>query len=62
MNCLEKLVDCIAKFNKGEIDADISFKIAEQILTKGIRSCPRHCNYGTFLILFMLFITVISNT
>ncbi len=26
MDCLEKLVDCIAKFNKGEIDADAPFK------------------------------------
>ncbi len=60
LDCIEKLVDCIGRFNNGEIDADISFKIAEQILTNGIRSCPRHCNYGTFLILFMLFI--ISNT
>ncbi len=24
--CIEKLVDCIEKFNKGRIDADTSFK------------------------------------
>jgi hypothetical protein len=32
MNCLEKLVDCIGRFNKGEIDADTSSKIEKQIL------------------------------
>ncbi len=32
MDCLEKLVDCIAKFNKGEIDADTSCQIEKQIL------------------------------
>jgi hypothetical protein len=26
MNCLEKLVKCIERFNKGEIDADTPFK------------------------------------
>ncbi len=35
-NCLEKLVDCIAKFNKGEIDADTSCQIEKQILTDEI--------------------------
>ncbi len=25
-DCIEKLVECIGKFNKGEIDADPSFK------------------------------------
>ncbi len=25
LDCLEKLVDCIGRFNKGEIDADTSF-------------------------------------
>ncbi len=33
MDCLEKLVECIAKFNKGEIDADTSCQIEKQILT-----------------------------
>jgi hypothetical protein len=32
MNCLEKLVECIERFNKGEIDADTSSKIEKQIL------------------------------
>ncbi len=36
MNWLEKLVDCIAKFNKGEIDADTSCQIEKQILTDEI--------------------------
>ncbi len=26
MNCLEKLVECIGRFNNGEIDADTYFK------------------------------------
>jgi hypothetical protein len=25
MDCIEKLVECIERFNKGEIDADTSF-------------------------------------
>ncbi len=33
MDCLEKLVDCMAKFNKGEIDVDSSCQIEKQILT-----------------------------
>ncbi len=33
MNCLKKLVDCIGRFNKGEIDADTSCQIEKQILT-----------------------------
>ncbi len=32
LDCLEKLVDCIGRFNKGEIDADTSCKIEKQIL------------------------------
>ncbi len=32
MDCLEKLVECIERFNKGEIDADTSLKISTQIL------------------------------
>ncbi len=36
MDCLEKLVECIAKFNKGEIDADTSCQIEKQILTDEI--------------------------
>jgi len=32
LDCIEKLVKCIERFNKGEIDADTSFKISKQIL------------------------------
>ncbi len=37
MDCLEKLVDCIGKFNKSEIDADTSCQIEKQILTDEIQ-------------------------
>ncbi len=37
MDSLEKLVDCIAKLNKGEIDADTSCQIEKQILTDEIQ-------------------------
>ncbi len=36
LDCLEKLVNCIAKFNKGEIAADTSCQIEKQILTDEI--------------------------
>ncbi len=36
MDCIEKLVDCITKFNKSEIDADTSCQIEKQILTDEI--------------------------
>ncbi len=36
MDCLGKLLECIERFNKGEIDADTSFKMFEQILTDEI--------------------------
>ncbi len=36
MDCLEKLVDCIGRFNKGEIDADTSCQIEKQILVDEI--------------------------
>ncbi len=45
MNCLEKLVDCIAKFNKGEIDADTSCQIEKQILTDEIQD-PELLNFA----------------
>ncbi len=32
LNCIEKLVKCIERFNKGEIDADTSLKTSKQIL------------------------------
>ncbi len=34
LDCLEKLVECIERFNKGEIDADTSCQIEKQILTE----------------------------
>ncbi len=37
MDCLEKLVDCIGRFNKGEIDADTSCQIEKQMLTDEIQ-------------------------
>ncbi len=37
LNCLEKLVKCIGRFNKGEIDADTSCQIEKQILTDEIQ-------------------------
>ncbi len=37
LDCLEKLVDCIGRFNKGEIDADTSCQIEKQILTDEIQ-------------------------
>ncbi len=36
MHCLEKLVDCIERFNNDEIDADTSCQIEKQILTDEI--------------------------
>ncbi len=32
LDCIDKLVECIAKFNIGEIDADTSLNISKQIL------------------------------
>ena len=37
LDCLEKLVECIERFNKGEIDADTSCQIEKQILTDEIQ-------------------------
>ncbi len=37
LDCIEKLVGCIGRFNKGEIDADTSFKMFAQILTDEIQ-------------------------
>ncbi len=34
LDCLENLVECIGRFNKGEIDADASCQIEKQILTE----------------------------
>ncbi len=35
-DCIKKFVNCIEEFNKGEIDADTTFKIQMQILTQEI--------------------------
>ncbi len=32
LDCIDKLVECIERFNKCEIDADTSYKISKQIL------------------------------
>ena len=37
MECLEKLVECIERFNNDEIDADTSYKISKQILSDEIQ-------------------------
>ncbi len=37
MDCLEKLVEGIGRFNKGEIDADPCCQIEKQILTDEIQ-------------------------
>ena len=36
LDCKEKLVECMEKFKKDEINADTSFEIATQILTDEI--------------------------
>ncbi|MFQ5715149.1 MAG: hypothetical protein ACE5GU_14065 [Candidatus Scalinduaceae bacterium] len=36
LDCIEKLVKCLEKFNRGEIDADTSFKNKKHILTDEI--------------------------
>ncbi len=47
MDCLEKLVDCIERFNKGEIDADTSCQIEKQILTDEIQD-PEFLNFAVY--------------
>ncbi len=37
LNCLAKLVKCIERFKKGEIDVDTSCQIEKQILTDVIQ-------------------------
>ncbi len=37
LDSIEKLVDCIARLNNGEIDADTSCQIEKQILTDEIQ-------------------------
>ncbi len=36
LDCIDKLVECIGRFNKGEIDADTSSEIEKQILVDEI--------------------------
>ncbi len=45
LDCLEKLVDCIGRFNKGEIDADTSCQIEKQILADEIQD-PELLNFA----------------
>ncbi len=45
LDCIEKLVKCIERFNKGEIDADTSYKISKQILTDEIQD-PELLNFA----------------
>jgi hypothetical protein len=45
MDCLEKLVDCIERFNNGEIDADTSCQIEKQILTDEVDE-PEFLNFA----------------
>ncbi len=45
MDCLEKLVDCIAKINNDDIDADTSCEIEKQILTDEIVD-PEFLNFA----------------
>ncbi len=49
MDCLEKLVDCIGRFNKGEIDADTSCQIEKQILTDEIQD-PEFLTFTVYII------------
>ncbi len=45
LDCIEKLVECIKKFNKGEIDADTSSKIENQILENELDD-PEFLNFA----------------
>ncbi len=47
LNCIEKLVECLEKFNKGEIDADTSCQIEKQILTDEIDD-PELLNFTVY--------------
>ncbi len=38
MQCIDTLTDCQEKYNKGEIDADTSFRIFKQTLTEEINN------------------------
>jgi hypothetical protein len=43
LDCIDKLVRCIERFNKGEIDADTSFKISKQILVDEFEDTEYYC-------------------
>ncbi len=45
LDCIDKLVKCIGRFNKGEIDADTSSKIEKQILEDEIDD-PEFLNFA----------------
>ncbi len=45
LDCLEKLVECIKRINKGEIDADTSCQIEKQILTDEVDE-PEFLNFA----------------
>ncbi len=45
MDCLEKLVENVGRFNKEEIDADTSCQIEKQILTDEIQD-PEFLNFA----------------
>ncbi len=45
LDCIDKLVKCIGRFNKGEIDADTSYKIENQILEDEIDD-PEFLNFA----------------
>ena len=36
LDCIKKLLDCVEQFNKGEVDADTTFKMQRRILTDEI--------------------------
>ncbi len=45
LHCLEKLVKCIERFNKGEIDAETCWEIGKQILVDEIQD-PEFLNFA----------------
>ncbi len=44
LNCIEKLVECMGRFNKGEIDADASFKARIDLYYKMTATKDGPCN------------------
>ncbi len=45
MDCLEKMVDCMEKYVKGDIDTNTCFEMEEQILTEKIND-PEFLEYA----------------